>query len=972
MEAVALLILLVILLLLIAPICIACFAHGSAKESREQLRRMAEELKRLRAEVEDLRSTAGTKPKDTSFVEQAPSKVCDLPQAPIFPISEPSPRPEPIRALSAKPPVNWEQFLGVKLFAWAGGLALFFGIVFFVKYAFDRNLIPPSARATIGYIVAVGLVVGSVRVLRSAAYRVLGQSLCASGIVSLYGVTFACHAHYRFPLFGATTTAFVMSAITVTAFLLAVRMPTQVVAILGILGGFLTPPLVSTGQDRFFALFSFIGFLDLGILAVTRKTRWHYLVPLAAVGTSALALGWMAKFFQPEHYDLGIKTLQPCAVFLLFAALFVGFALWRWRAGEANGFHVLAAVLVCATGYLAAWGMSFDADVATRPWLLLGFVLAICLLAQSTGVIEPLPTIGIASAAFLMLFFASWTVAWLEPKWLIPTLVMDLLAGSSLIALPWLLQRWRAESDEMLRQANLVPLATSVLLYLPVTFAKSTSFLIWPALLFAVLLGVVTAARSRRLGPLAWTAGLVLLGANHWMKRLDFSPTEKWLSFLVVLTVFGVLFVLATQWLGKRLHEGGELSKLDAQLAKILPAASGASPFGLILFALMSVPLGNPSPAYAVAAAFLVILFFLARGTDQPWLFLVGQAALVVVCWTWHGLNFDPARPWMGLAWNIAFLAIFAALPFVLRVFPQSILPWAAAACSGVAFFPMVHDAIKRAFPNEVMGLVPAAFAIPPLLSLLAVSKEPESSPTRLGKLSWFGGAALFFITLVFPIQWERHWITVGWALEGAALAWLHRRLGHRGLWFTSLGLLAAVFVRLTLNPALIHYGARGPIPIWNWHLYTYGLAALSCFAAAHWLHGSTSPWPVFRPSACLMGLGGVLLFLLLNIEIADAFAAPGERFAFFRLQNSLGQDMTYSIGWAMFALALMVLGLRFRARPARLAGIGLLLLTLGKLFLYDLSTISQGYRIMAFLGVALAALGASFVYQRAAKAADA
>ena len=35
--------------------------------------------------------------------------------------------------------------MGVKLFAWLGGLALFFGVVFFVKYAFEHDLIPASA-----------------------------------------------------------------------------------------------------------------------------------------------------------------------------------------------------------------------------------------------------------------------------------------------------------------------------------------------------------------------------------------------------------------------------------------------------------------------------------------------------------------------------------------------------------------------------------------------------------------------------------------------------------------------------------------------------------------------------------------------------------------------------------------------------------------------------------------------------------
>ena len=56
----------------------------------------------------------------------------------------------PISPPPSVPKLNLEQFLGVKLFAWLGGLALFFAIVFFLKYSFDHNLIPPAGRAAIG------------------------------------------------------------------------------------------------------------------------------------------------------------------------------------------------------------------------------------------------------------------------------------------------------------------------------------------------------------------------------------------------------------------------------------------------------------------------------------------------------------------------------------------------------------------------------------------------------------------------------------------------------------------------------------------------------------------------------------------------------------------------------------------------------------------------------------------------------
>ena len=57
-----------------------------------------------------------------------------------------------------------------------------------------------------------------------------------------------------------------------------------------------------------------------------------------------------------------------------------------------------------------------------------------------------------------------------------------------------------------------------------------------------------------------------------------------------------------------------------------------------------------------------------------------------------------------------------------------------------------------------------------------------------LGRLALVAGAALAFVTVAIPLQLEQQWITIGWALEGAALAWLYRRIPHRGLLYAAIG----------------------------------------------------------------------------------------------------------------------------------------------------------------------------------------
>ena len=215
--------------------------------------------------------------------------------------------------------------MGAKLFAWIGGLALFLGIAFFVKYSFEHNLIPPELRIAIGFVVGAGLVVGGL-LLKRKENAVTAQTLCATGILVLYAVTFACRAYYHFAFFGLIPTFLLMTLITAVAFLLSVRLNAIVVAVLGIAGGFLTPILLSTNQDNPLGLFGYIALLDIGLLALAQRQRWNALPILGAIGTALMQFAWVGAFFVPEKYFAGNKVLIFMAVFVGFQALFLAAA----------------------------------------------------------------------------------------------------------------------------------------------------------------------------------------------------------------------------------------------------------------------------------------------------------------------------------------------------------------------------------------------------------------------------------------------------------------------------------------------------------------------------------------------------------------------------------------------------------------------------------------------------------------------
>jgi uncharacterized membrane protein len=262
------------------------------------------------------------------------------------------------------------------------------------------------------------------------------------------------------------------------------------------------------------------------------------------------------------------------------------------------------------------------------------------------------------------------------------------------------------------------------------------------------------------------------------------------------------------------------------------------------------------------------------------------------------------------------------------------------------------------------IGALPIGQAVLMLALVLRLLAIEPPGQRQLGRLALVAGAALAFITVAIPLQLDRQWITIGWALEGAALAWLYRRIAYRGLLVWSAGLCAVVFVRLALNPAVLAYHPRGGLPIWNWYLYTYFVSAAALLGAGRLLRATDDRIDEYlRVSDCLIGGGTVLLFLLLNIEIAD-FYSTGPTLTF-NFSADLAQDLTYTIGWALFAIGLLAAGIAGHSRSARVASLGLLVITVVKCFLHDLWRLGGLYRVGSFVGLAMCLAMVAVLLQR-------
>lgn len=870
--------------------------------------------------------------------------------------------------------INWEQFMGVKLFAWVGGLALFLGVAFAVKYSFDQGLISPPVRVALGFLTGLGLVIGGLCLSRER-YAVTIQALCSAGLLILYSNIFAATSFYK--LISGGLAFPLMILVTVTAFLLSVRLNAAAVAVMGLAGGFLTPPLLSTGENHPLGLFTYVAVLDLGLMAVAFSKRWSYLALMAAVGTILMQCGWAEKFYSVPEMGTAL------AVFVFFAWLFPAFFLWARQRDQDDKYVMAAALLMPMAMLVFANVLLMHASLGGggQPLLLFSCVFAadLALLLIAWFKIELRSIHAVVGGAVYWLL-AIWTMDFLKPETLNYALGLYLCFAILHSVFPVLAGKYRPGPTPIWWAHVFAPMA--LLLFLaPIFKLAAVSILLWPAVLLVDLVAIVLAFVTASVLGLVAVLLLTVLAMGCWVLEAP-SETGNLAGYLVVVGGFGLFFFLVGMFAVKKSmfpssqtgEEGASYWSNESdwtsifsnnRLAEHVPALSAILPFLLLIMVVQRLPIGDPSPVFGLAGLMMVLLLGLAWTGRADILCMVSLACVWGVECAWQFKRFDADHGPVAIGWYLGFQAVLTLFPFVFQSRMKGrVLPWMAAALAGPAQFFLVHRVVKAAFPNSYMGLLPALFAIPALVSLARVAGVGAGGDRhQKSVLALFGGVALLFITLIFPIQFDREWITLGWAVEGMALLWLLHRIKHEGLKWAGVGLLAVAFIRLAVNPRVLEYHLRSGTPIFNWYLYAYGVTALCLFVGAGLLAPPRDMLKDVRVPPLLKGMGTLLAFWLLNIEIADYFSVgTSTRFDF---SSNFARDMAYSLGWGVFALILLVVGINRQTRPARYAGIGLLTFTMLKLFLHDLWSLGGLYRIGSFIGLALVLIVVSYLYQR-------
>ena len=199
----------------------------------------------------------------------------------------------------------------------AGIGILFVGLAFLAKYASEHAHLPVEVRlAAIGAAAVVLLGFGWRLRLSRPDYA---QVLQGGAVAVLYLTLFAAFRFYG--VLGALPAFVLMVAVAALAAALAVLQDARALAIVGALGGFATPLIVSTGSNNYVALFAYYFVLDAGIAAVAWSKTWRPLNLVGFVATFVVATAWGVLKYRPD--DFATSQAFLIAFFLLFVAILV-------------------------------------------------------------------------------------------------------------------------------------------------------------------------------------------------------------------------------------------------------------------------------------------------------------------------------------------------------------------------------------------------------------------------------------------------------------------------------------------------------------------------------------------------------------------------------------------------------------------------------------------------------------------------
>lgn len=802
--------------------------------------------------------------------------------------------------------VDWEQFTGAKLFAWIGGIALFIGAGFFVKYSIDKNLIPPIVRLVIGAITGLILIIASGRFERGR-YDIMRHTLAAGGVGVLYSVIFAATLYYHYiSNYAGFALLIIVSA---AAFVLAIYHKGIAVSVLGAIGAYATPTLVSVGGENLFLLFLYLAIVNIGLYQVMKRLKSPLLMLIATSGTIfSLAIGSLFARPEPAGMTIAIVWILNTALFSLFLELL--------KPDDTESKCLLWSGIVL---YLALLVIAFITMIkysGSAPMLI--YTAAMCgaiILARNNrrwySCVIPYSVLTFIAAILWSLFrFYPNGTGW--------SFLLYLIYGIAGGIGPLLLIMKYGPDKKFISWFKTFPVTVAGVSLLAILKNPDISFWFWPMTLGLQVLGIFITIISGGLIQIGILALLLVISGIIWIIKIP--PYLIGYSFYSFTFISGAILSLLVFILIKRLPEwrgrlkiGPEMFGSSFDFKKPLMEWMTSTPAMGIFLLIAASFLGqqplNPHAGMTTILCFLVLTLTIAKRLySEPMGMVVLLSTLFAqAIWVLNPMN-SPEIYLSALCWAGPFFVCSVIIPFFMfSSFEKWKRMWVVWALFELFQGIFVIVAADHLFDRALSGWVPLILAIIKLPAIMRLIKGLEAKEERNLILALHGGILLFYVSTIPVMLLDHGWIGLALVFEATALLWLNRRVEHPGLRWVSIFMAPAGLIILLscINQM------KGPTSIKILNPAVISIAA--CVASISWAV-RLAKYPESRLNKIdidkyFLWLATGTRFFLLNLIVADIFTQKemmhAGRTLKFLPRGSMLQSILYNIIWAGFGTAL-------------------------------------------------------------------
>ncbi|MBP8791981.1 MAG: DUF2339 domain-containing protein [Lutibacter sp.] len=291
----------------------------------------------------DLNISAIEKPVEKEFIEFQPAPIQQIiPQKIVEETIEEPVFTPPIQPIKTKSNINLEKFIGENLINKIGIAITIIGVAIGTKYSIEHDLISPLTRVILGYLVGVGLLGFGIKLKEK--YESFSAVLVSGAIAILYFMTYAAYSFYQ--LFPQTAAFALMVIFTIFSVIAALNYNKQIIAIIGLVGAYAVPFLLSENSGNATVLFSYMTIINIGILAIAIKKYWKPLYFSSFLLTWAIVLTWyLSSYKMDEHF-----TMTLTFALLFFAILYATFI--SFKLFQKEKFNTIDILLLLANSFI--------------------------------------------------------------------------------------------------------------------------------------------------------------------------------------------------------------------------------------------------------------------------------------------------------------------------------------------------------------------------------------------------------------------------------------------------------------------------------------------------------------------------------------------------------------------------------------------------------------------------------------------